>query len=86
MTQTNLHLTVFEIEKLQNIVGFGSASPYQITTYPGKMVGMVGTITDPASGNALNDDDSVVEDTASTPAAPASWFQRTLAASGLKRS
>ena len=81
MTQTNLHFTIFEIEKLKNIVGFGSGSPYQITTYPGSMVGMIGTVTDPANIHASNEDDSVPVATA-----PASWFNRALAASGLKRS
>jgi len=85
MTQTNLHMTVFEIHKLQNIVGLGSASPYQITTYPGNMVGMVGTVTDPAKISASNDESSVSESATSESATPASWFQRTLAASGLKR-
>ena len=85
MTQTNLHMTVFEIYKLKNIVGLGSASPYQITTYPGNMVGMVGTVTDPAKISASNDESSVSESATSESATPASWFQRTLAASGLKR-
>jgi len=85
MTQTNLHMTVFEIHKLKNIVGLGSASPYQITTYPGTMVGMVGTVTDPAKISASNDESSVSESATSESATPASWFQRTLAASGLKR-
>lgn len=84
MTQTNLHMTVFEIHKLQNIVGLGSASPYQITTYTGNMVGMVGTITDPAKISASNDDYSVGESTVSNPTASASWFRRALTASGLK--
>ena len=86
MTQTNLHMTVFEIHKLKNIVGLGSASPYQITTYPGKMVGMVGTIADPAHISASNDQNSDPEAAAATPAATASWFKRVLAASGLMRS
>lgn len=81
MTQTNLHLTIFEIEKLRNVVGFGSASPYQITTYIGHSVGMIGTVMDPANADASNDECSAPE-----PAAPASWFQRVLSASGLKRS
>jgi hypothetical protein len=85
MTQTNLHMTIFEIHKLQNIVGLGSASPYQITTYTGNMVGMIGTITDPAKIDASNDDNSVSEPAASESAASASWFRRALAASGLKR-
>ena len=85
MTQTNLHMTVFEIHKLQNIVGLGSASPYQITTYTGNMVGMVGTITDPAKISASNDDNSVGKTTVSKPAASASWLRRALTASGLKR-
>ena len=80
MTQTNLHMTIFDIYKLKNIVGLGSASPFQITTYPGKMVGMVGTITDPAKIIASNDHNSDSETATST-----SWIQRALSASGLQR-
>jgi hypothetical protein len=85
MTQTNLHMTVFEIHKLQNIVGLGSASPYQITTYPGAMVGMVGTITDPAKISASNEDNSDAQVTVAGSAAKKSWLNRALTASGLKR-
>jgi hypothetical protein len=80
MTQTKLNLTIFEIEKLRNIVGFGRASPYQITTYAGDSVGMIGTIVDPETAEAANGEYSVAE-----PAAPARWFRRVLSASGLKK-
>ncbi len=78
MTQTKLNLTIFEIEKLRNIVGFGSASPYQITTYAGNSVGLIGTVIDPANAEASNDENSVTES-----AIPGSWIKRVLAASGL---
>ena len=81
MTQTKLHMTIFEIEKLKNIVGFGSGSPYQITTYMGGSLGMIGTVMDPANIQASNGEYTVPE-----PAVPASLFQRVLSASGLKRS
>ena len=79
MTQTKLNLTIFEIEKLRNIVGFGSASPYQITTYAGNSVGLIGTVIDPAKAEASNDENSVTES-----AIPGSWIKRVLATSGLK--
>ena len=79
MTQTKLNMTIFEIEKLKNIVGFGHASPYQITTYAGGSVGLIGTVIDPANAEASNGEYS-----ASESAVPASWFQRVLSSSGLK--
>lgn len=80
MTQTKLNLTIFEIEKLRNIVGFGRASPYQITTYAGDSIGMIGTVIVPAIAEAANSEYAVAE-----PAAPAPWFRRVLSASGLKK-
>jgi len=80
MTQTKLNLTIFEIEKLRNIVGFGSASPYQITTYAGNSIGLIGTVIDPAKAEASNDESSVTES-----AVPGSWIKRVFTASGLKK-
>jgi len=72
MTQTNLQLTIFEVHKLRNIVGLGSASPYQISTFPSDSLGMIGTVIDPSKQAAANGNFSVPE-----PAAATSWLQRT---------
>ncbi|MEE8340416.1 MAG: hypothetical protein V3R56_09745, partial [Xanthomonadales bacterium] len=72
MTRTNLRITVFEVQKLRNIVGLYGASPYQISTFPGDSLGMIGTVIDPSQQAAANGDFSVPE-----PAAETSWLQRT---------
>jgi len=72
MTQTKLQLTVFEVQKLKNIVGLYGASPYYISTFPSDTLGMIGTVIDPSSQVAANGDFSVPE-----PVAETSWFQLT---------
>jgi hypothetical protein len=71
MTQTNLRQTIFEVHKLRDIVGLGSASPYQISTFPGDSLGMIGTVIDPSKQAAANSNFPVPE-----PAVAISWFQR----------
>jgi hypothetical protein len=71
MTQTNLRLTVFEVEKLRDIVGLGNASPHQISTFSGNSLGMIGTVIDPSKQTAANGDFSAPEPQAATP-----WLQR----------
>jgi len=72
MTQTNLRLTVFEVQKLKNIVGLYGASPYQISTFPGGSLGMIGTVLDSSQQAAANGDFMVPE-----PVTETSWLQRT---------
>lgn len=73
MTQTNLRLTIFEVEKLRNIAGMGGVSPYQISTFSGDSLGMIGTVIDPSKQAAANDDVEVP-----ATAVPISWLKRTL--------
>ena len=72
MTQTNLQLTIFEVQKLRDIVGQGSAYPYQISTFPSDSLGMIGTVIDPSKQTAANGNSPVPEQLAAT-----SWLQRT---------
>ena len=79
MTQTNLRLTVFEVQKIRNIVGQGSASPYQISTYSSDSLGMIGTVVYPSKQEAANDN--------SWPADPkpaTSWILQFRTSFGLK--
>lgn len=69
MTQTKMRLTIFEVQKLKNIVGLGHASPYQITTFSGDSVGMIGTITNSSQEDSANDNFAAPEKTGS-------WRQR----------
>ncbi len=55
MTQTDLRLTIFQVERLKNIVGLGNVSPYQISMFIGDLLGKTGTVIDPASQEAAND-------------------------------
>ena len=77
MTQTNLRLTIFEVQKLRDIVGLSSASPYQISTFPSDSLGMFGAVIDPSKQTAANGNFSDPE-----PATATSWLQRTKAALG----
>ncbi len=80
MTPSNLRLTIFEVQRLRNIVGQGRASPYQILTYSSDSLGMIGTVIDPSKQAAANGSFSVPE-----PAAAASWLQRTKTYFGLNQ-
>lgn len=71
MTQTNLRLTIFEVHKLRHIVGQNGASPYQISTFSGDSLGMIGTIVIPAKQVAANGDFDIPE-----PEASVSWLKR----------
>jgi hypothetical protein len=57
MQRTSIHITVIHSQKLKNIVGQGSASPYQIWTSIGECLGEMGNIMDPTRNIASNDDD-----------------------------
>ena len=76
MTQTNLRLTIFEVQKLRVIVGQGAASPYQISTFPGDSLGMIGTVIDPSKQAAANSNFPIPVP-APAPVAATSWLQRT---------
>jgi hypothetical protein len=65
MTQTKLRLTIFEVQKLENVVGLGHASPYQITTFSGDTVGMIGTVTNSSQKDSANDNFAAPEKTGS---------------------
>lgn len=69
MTQAKLRLTIFEVQKLRNIVGLGHASPYQITTFSGESVGMIGTVINSSQDEAANDNFAA-------PGKTDSWRQR----------
>jgi hypothetical protein len=80
MTQTNLRLTIFETQKLRNIVGQGAASCYQILTFTSDSLGMIGAVIDPSKHTAANEDFQVPE-----PASATSWLQRTKTRIGLSQ-
>ena len=44
MNHTKLHITVFQVDRLRNIVGQGNTTAYQIYTSEGDCLGVVGRI------------------------------------------
>jgi len=75
MTQTQLRLTIFEVQKMKNIVGLGHASPYQITTFSGESAGMIGTVINAPQEESANDNFAAPEKTGS-------WRQRMVSSLG----
>jgi len=61
MMHSNLHQTVFNIERLRNAVNVGSCSAYQIYTSPGENLGKIGTIINPTARLAANEKEFPVE-------------------------
>jgi hypothetical protein len=54
MSQHTLRLTQFTVQKLQRVGGGGRVSPYQITTYRGPKLGLLGVVpgADMSAANA----------------------------------
>lgn len=77
----NLQQTVFQIEKLKNVVNVGRSSPYCIYTFPGKPVGLLGEAVDPSRFTAANDSNfELLSSGDDGQPSPASWIRRALAA------
>ncbi len=68
MTQTSLRLTIFQIEKLVNIVDVRSGSLYKVSTFRGNSLGSTGTVIDPSKTEVANDDFWLMQ-----PAPSTSW-------------
>ena len=71
MKQTSIRMTIIHSQKLQNIVGQGGASPYQIWTAPGATVGKLGKIINTSESRAAND-----QAVSSNRTLGQSWLQR----------
>jgi len=81
MMNSNMKQTIFNIEKLKNVVNIGSSSAYQIYTSPGEKIGAIGTIVNPGTLIPANDEKFQTEVTGDTmEGVPTSWFTRVLAA------
>ena len=55
MIHQNLQHTVFHIEPIKNIVGVGGVTAFQICLIPGKTLGQIGAVIDPATQKASNE-------------------------------
>ncbi len=80
MTQTNLRLTIFQVQRLQDIVGLGGISPYQITIFTGNPLGRTGTIVKPGKLKPANDNCWLDEAASSE-----SWLQRFKISLGIRQ-
>lgn len=80
MTQTRLYLTNIQCHKLQNIVGQGFASPYQVLISESDYLGITGQVFEPGTSQASNQPFEA-------PAAQArgSWVQRALHSMGIRK-
>ena len=76
-----IQMTSIHCEKLQNIVGQGSVSPYQVTISDGAIVGLTGQVSKPGESTSSNEDMVHVQSTTEL-----SLLQRALRALGLRRS
>jgi hypothetical protein len=79
-TQTRLHLTNIQCQKLQNIVGQGCVSPYQVLVSQSDYLGIAGQVSEPGNSRAANQEFPL-------PAAmpKESWARRVLRTLGLKK-
>ena len=81
MMHSNLRQTTFHINRLENVVGLGRCSAYQIYTSPGENLGQIGAIVNPGTLIPANEEKFLTEATDSTiENALTSWFRRALAA------
>ena len=84
MIHQSLQHTVFHIEPIKNIVGVGGATAYQICLTPGKTLGKIGAVIDPAIQKASNEHlHAQVSNVLHKSRVNESWFRRLL--STLKR-
>ena len=81
MMHSNLRQTTFHIDRLENVVGLGRCSAYQICTSPGQPLGQIGTIAGWAAETPANEEEFPAEPTASTlEQGPLTWFRKILIA------
>jgi hypothetical protein len=55
MKQIQLRETIFQVEKLSNVVGIGNSAAYQVVIAPGRNVGNMGEVIEMADVNSHND-------------------------------
>ena len=80
MKQTKIYLTNISCHKMQNIVGQGCSSAYQVLISESDYVGIAGQVSDPANSQASNENFPVPASAAQYP-----WLQRVLRSLGLKK-
>jgi hypothetical protein len=81
MMNIDMQQTVFQIEKLKNVVNVGRSSAYQIFTCPGPVIGQFGTIANPETQCPANDARFNTATTAKTQVKQTgSWIKKALTA------
>jgi len=81
MKTTTLQQTLFEIEKLRNVVNVAGCTVLQIYTSPGKLLGDIGIIAHPNMRSAANEENFLAENRANAFIhASNSWFRKAMTA------
>ena len=55
MKQVKLTESIFQVERLANVVGIGNSAAFQVVIAPGQDLGVMGKVVDPADINSHND-------------------------------
>jgi hypothetical protein len=83
MKQVKLTESIFQIEKLANVVGIGNCAAFQVVIAPGKNIGVMGKVIDPSDINSHNDPVFSAKSSASFGTnGLGSWLKRSLTALG----
>lgn len=77
--QTEIRQTIFQAQPLQNVVGVGNTTAYQIVVYRGTRLGHFGNVSVPAQAEILNDPEFARNAAQGTRGRRLSWFRRALA-------
>lgn len=77
MMNTEIKQTIFQIEKLRNVVNVGGSSAYQIFTYTGPVLGRFGAVAD--SDQLIPANEAIVR-TQTEVKRTASWIKSALSA------
>jgi hypothetical protein len=79
MMHSNLRQTTFHMGRLEDAVGLGRSSAYQIYTSPGKPLGHIGTIAGWATETPANEEEFPAKPADSTlEQGPLTWFRKIL--------
>jgi hypothetical protein len=84
MKQFKLKESIFQTEKLANVVGIGNSAAFQVVIAPGQNLGVMGKVIEPANINSHNDPFYSAKSSASFRTnGLGSWLKRSLTALGL---
>ena len=77
--QIEFRQTVFQAQPLQNVVGVGNTTAYQIVVDRGALIGHLGDVSVPAQAEILNDSEFARNAAQGSNGRRPSWIRRALA-------